>query len=309
MIWWWTSLVAAASPCPDVEILVEQAAEAFDDAEVELARARLTVASESLHCQAKVVPRATLLEMYHLDALASVAAEDPKAALYAIIRAVTLDPDVSPPTEVGPELLEQHRQWALRLRDDRLRVRATTADVSVWIDGQAVGLQPLTVLSGEHLVQMRGPDGWTNAVVQLVDGREPRSFPLILERPPVSARPIPVESGDIVEPEPTPRRVRRPALATGVGLGLAGAGLIGGGAALERRFHGDPYDASTYGACSRGQPCFASAREDRIVADARRVNALYLAGYVASGLGLGLVGVDLAVSRTSVGIRIGGVLP
>lgn len=308
MIWWWTSFVAAASPCPDVEILVEQAAEAFDDAEVDLARARLTVASQSLACQAKVIPRATLLEMYHLDALASVAAEDPKAALYAIIRAVTLDPDVAPPADVGPELLEQHRQWAARLRDDLLRVRATTADVAIWIDGQAIGVEPTVVLSGEHLVQMRGADGWTNEVVQLVDGRPPRSFPLVVDRPPAPVAPVPPQGEDPSAPEPAPRPRRRPALVTGVGLGLAGAGLIGGGALLERSFHANSYDASAYGACSRGQPCFTSAREERIVADARRVNALYLSGYVASGLGLGLVGVDLAVSRTSAAIRLRGVL-
>lgn len=305
MLWWWTSLVAAAAPCPDVEILVEQAGAAFDEAEVELARARLAVAVESLPCQSKTVPRQTLLDLYHLDALASVAAEDPKAALYAIIRAVTLDPGSAPPPDVGPELLEQHRQWADRLRGDALLVSATTSEVALWIDGVAVGAEPVRVVVGEHLVQVRDAGGWRSGLVTLIDGPAPGAWPLQVRRPP--AAPQTVGPPPPPPPPPAPERRRHVALGVGIGIGLAGAALVAAGGLAERRFHAQTYDDPTYGGCARGESCWAEARADRIAADARAANALYLSGYAASGLGIGLVGADVLVSTSGAGVRLRGV--
>jgi len=304
MMWLLTSWLAHASSCPDVEVLVDRAAAAFDDAEVDVARQRLAQASAVLVCQRKVVPRQTLIDLYHLDALASVAAQDPKAALYAIIRAVTLDPDVAPPPDVGPELIGQHQQWAARLRENQLLVSATTSDVDVWIDGRAVDTEPMLLVSGEHYVQMRDGELWASEVIELAVGRPVGLAPLRVRRPPPPADPPQITTRpDPQGPPPGPRR--RVALGVGIASAIAGGALFATGAMLERSFRDDPY-LDSYGGCDRGQPCWTDARAQAIGADARRANAFLLSGYLAGGLGVGLVGVDLALGRTSGGVQVRG---
>lgn len=303
MLLLWSSLaLAAPSECPDVEVVVQSASAAFEDAEVELARTRLGEAVEALYCQSRVVPREALLDLYQLDALASVAAQDPKSALFAIIRAVTLDPQAQPPAAVGPELIEQHRQWAARLRQDQLLVVASGDAAQVWIDGLSVGDEPVKIVSGEHLVQVRDGSGWRNRIVEIVPGRDVDGLPIQVRSPPPPTQPEPPTP---TQPEPEPRR-RRAGLAIGVGLGAAAAALVGGGALLQRRFKQDPYTDATYGGCSSGDSCWADARADRIRSDARRANALFVAGYATAGVGLGVVGIDLLTTRTGAGLQIRG---
>ena len=42
-----------------------------------------------------------------------------------------------------------------------------------------------------------------------------------------------------------------------------------------------------------GEACWATAREERIRQDAASVRALYLAGYIAGGLGVAVAGTEL----------------
>lgn len=299
--------LAFASPdCAEIEGLIAEATQAFDEARVDDARARLAAASEALRCQQQVVSRETLLELYQLDALASVADQDPKAALFAIIRSVTLDPSAAPPEDVGPELIEQHSQWAARLEQDMIRVSATRTDIDVWVDGEPLGLDPIQVISGEHLVQVRDGGVWSSGFHELIVDRVPAGLPLSVSRMPRPA-PIAPEIGKEPElPPPPPARRKRVGLGVGLGMAVAGAAFVGGGYLLERRFADDPYNDPVYGDCTRAQSCWTSARADQIAADARRANALYLTGYGLAGLGLTISGVDLATSRTGASLRLRG---
>lgn len=298
----WSGIVAAQAACPDVDGLVSEARSAFEDAEVQQARQTLGEAYQALNCQQATVPQDSLLSLYHLDALASIADEDSRAALFAVIRAVSVDPDAPPPREFGPELQGQHATWAGRLREDQVRVTVTDPDVTVWIDGLALGTEPRDVVTGEHVVQARGPDGWTSRVMDLsVDGRN-RGFPLALDALPAPLRPT---GGDPLRPPdtPEPRKINGGVVAIGSLLAVGGIGAIVGGRVLETRFAADPYSDAQYGGCVRADPCWVEARADQIGADARRANALYLTGYGLTGIGVGMVGLEVLVLRTSSGTR------
>lgn len=294
-------IAAASAACPDVDGLISDARDAFADAEVAQARQTLDRAYEALGCQQATVPRETLLSLYHLDALASIADEDGKASLFAVIRAVSVDPDAPPPAEFGPELQGQHSTWAGRLREDQVRVVVTDDATTVWIDGVAVD-GSVDVVTGEHVVQARGAEGWTSRVMDLSVGGRTRGLPLELQAPPAPPEgPTPPDSEvrpPLPPPAPEPRRIRGGVVATGVLLGLAGGGAILGGRVLESRFDADPYDADVYGDCTRSQSCWSDARSSKIAADARRANALYLTGYVAVGVGVGVLGLELFVLQS-----------
>lgn len=296
----WSGIVAAVAACPDVDGLVDEARSAFADAEVEQSRAALARAYEALSCQQATVPRESLLALYHLDALASIADEDSKASLFAVIRAVSVDPDAPPPSDFGPELASQHETWAGRLREDRVRVSVNDREYTVWVDGLALGSEPVDLVTGEHVVQARGPEGWTSRVMDLSVGGKDRGLPLDLLAVPEPLAP-PVQTDPISPPmAPQPgRKVRGGVVATGVVMALAGGGAILGGRVLESRFEGDPYSDPTYGDCARADACWLDARSDRIAADARTANAAYLTGYGLTGLGVGLVGLEVLVLRTA----------
>lgn len=303
MLLLWSAL-AHAAPCPDVDALLAEAQSAFDEAELELARARLAAANESLSCQTAVVGRDVLLELYHLDSLASVAAEDRRAAVYAIIRGVTVDPNAPPPADVGPELLAEHQQWAARLREDTVLVASTDPGSTVWIDGVAVDGAPIRVVAGEHVVQVRAGSEWTTVVAELAVGRDPGGLPVSVGAPPVVERPPP-DVGVAVPPKAPRNRVNMGVAITGSAVALAGAGLIAGGTLLEARFDANEYDAAAYGDCSRSDACWADARADAIGRDASTANALYLSGYGLAAVGVGIVGVELLIVRTDgAGVRL-----
>ena len=94
---------------------------------------------------------------------------------------------------------------------------------------------------------------------------------------------------------------------TGVVLAIAGGGAIITGRWLEGRFLDDPYDDAVYGGCSRTQACWEDKRADAIAADARTANAAYLSGYALTGVGLGLVGIDLLVAHDRSGGAVRGI--
>lgn len=295
----WSGL-ALAAPCPNVDGLIDQAWSAFDEAEVELARKRIAQAHDALSCQQDVVEREQLLELYHLDALASVAAEDERAALYAIIRGVTLDPEAMPPEDVGPELFAQHQQWAARLRSDRVEIRSTDDLVSVWVDGQEVVGEPLPVVVGEHLVQVREDGAWTSRVLELSEGGGVHGLPIEVQavKKPSGAPPAPPKRN---------KGVRPGLVAGGVSLIVVGGGLVGVGSVLEKGWKDDPY-LDSYGGCAPEDACWSSARARQIGADARRANAFYLSGYTVAGVGVGLLGVQVGLSVSDQGgmLRLGG---
>ncbi|MFK7931080.1 MAG: hypothetical protein AB8H79_23035 [Myxococcota bacterium] len=302
----WSGLALAAPACPDVADLVQRAQSAFDEAEVEGARTQLAQAYDALACQEKAVSRDSLLAMYHLDALASSADEDGKAALFAIIRAVTLDPDAQPPQDVGPELLAQHATWADRIREDRVRVSGVDRVNTVWIDGVAVTDGHLDVVTGEHFVQVRGAQGWNSEVVELSVRGDAGSLPILLAPVPEPIAQTPVQVDPVLPPPPRPvapkkRKVSPGIVSIGAGLAAVGGGGILGGYLLERRFAADPYADAEYGGCKRADACYGAARADQIGADARTANALYIAGYGLTGVGVGIVGMELFVLRTAAG--------
>ncbi|MFT7519519.1 MAG: hypothetical protein ACI9MC_001661 [Kiritimatiellia bacterium] len=301
MIALWTSLALAAPPCGDVQVLLDQARGAFEDAEVEQARNLVTGANQALSCQTSVVSRETLLELYHLDALISVAQEDSKGGLYAVIRAVTVDPTVRPPSDVGAELIERHRQWADRLSADVAVVRATDDVSDVWIDGVALN-GAVECIAGEHYVQTRTGDTWWSGVVELAASKPTRSLPLNVSLP----------EADVVVPPVTPDHVRRggrvrPGVAA-VGLTLltAGAGLLTAGYVSEESFKANPYADEEYGGCQKSDSCWTDERSVQIGRDADRTNALYSVGYGMSGIGAGIIGMELLVApRKTGGATIG----
>lgn len=302
----WSSLALGAPACPDVPGLVVEARSAFDEAEVDQARQTLARAYDALTCQSMVVSKDSLLDLYHLDALASVADEDDKAALFAIIRAVTLDPDQAPPADVGPELLVQHGTWADRIREDRVRVMVADPQSSVWIDGQAVTDQPLDVVTGKHLVQVRRADGWRNTVAELSVRGDVGDLPILLAPVPAAVGSVvqPVDPRDPPPPTPDPpsqRRVNLGVALTGSALALVGGGLVAGGYFMEQEFDADPYNAATYGGCARADACWETERANKIGRDARRANGMYLTGYGLAGVGLGVLTMELFVLRTSGG--------
>jgi hypothetical protein len=145
----------ASDVCPPTATEVQRARMAFDDAEVAEAATILEQALEDLTCQTRVVAGIDLLELYRLDGLVALSRMDDKAAVYATIRAVTVDPSAVPPVSYGPELASLHRTWA-----DRLSGSTATVGVSgggtVWLDGQQMTHgSTRVVLQGEHLLQVQ----------------------------------------------------------------------------------------------------------------------------------------------------------
>ncbi|MBT3222121.1 MAG: hypothetical protein HN348_23860, partial [Proteobacteria bacterium] len=172
------SASAMAGECPLVPEQVDAAWVQFDDAELEVAKTILKQAYESLACQQVVVEREQLKELYWLDGLVSLAQEDEQGAVYATLRAVSVDPEALPPSELGPELAQLFRTWTGRLGD--LSVAVSVIDGGeAWVDGQSVRHgRPLVVVEGDHLVQVMAHNGLTSKVMELskdlelVTGRE-----------------------------------------------------------------------------------------------------------------------------------------
>lgn len=303
VVWWVLVSGAWAAPdCPDVIELIQQAHASFDDAEVDGARQRLDSANRALGCQSQVVPRAALIELYHLDALASMAAEDRRAAQYAIIRAVSVDPDAAPPADAGPELLEVHATWSVRLRQTKLVIRPELG-YRLFVDGTEAPANGLTVVSGEHLVQVEREGVWSSGVAELVEGR-PGPAGTAVTPAPVVAAPV---SGETKLPSPKPPpRVRIGWALAASSLMLAGGAALAGGTVMEQSFTKSAYDDPEYDGCSRPQPCWSTARAEQIRADASRINLTYGVGYGLVAAGAGILGVEVLVFHDGAGVRLRG---
>lgn len=267
----------SAWACPPTNTEVLRARAAYDDAEPDIADEILTTAEEQLGCQTTVVARQTLLELYRLQALVHLARAEDTEAVEATMRAVMIDPLATPPPDYGPEMVGLHRSWAGRMSDKRAVVNVLGGG-RVFIDGEPLTHgQEMTVVRGQHLVQIEGSTGLTS-VVDVLDRN----------RAVVTGLPSPEADPDNALPPPgpsTPPKVQntrwRPAV-----MWIAGGVLAAGGAGTallasrqEQAFH---------------ERTYADFRE--VDKDAYRIRTLYAVGYstlAAGGITLGTVTVGL----------------
>lgn len=282
----------ASASCPTLEDAVHDAHAAFDDAEVELASAKVRDGYAAIGCQTGPVRNEALLDLYWLDAVVAIARNDRKTAQYAVIRAVTAAPEKGPPQDLGPELAELYATW-------RGRLEATTATVQpagggkAWLDGVPFDA-PRRVLQGEHVFQHDDVDGFTSVEVDV-------THDTVLDTGlPGGPTPVVVAPVKPEKPEKPPKvdkpEVKRPVPLVTIGAVAvaAGGGAIAAGGLRERQFAAAPYDADVYGGCSRDQACWADARSTEIRADASQINLTYGTGYGLLGLGAAMVSVAAA---------------
>jgi hypothetical protein len=260
---------AVALACPPTAAEVARARAAFDDAEVEAAGRLIEAAVEDLGCQTEVVQTATLLALYRLDGMVALSRMNEKSAVYATIRAVTVDPGDAPPPEYGPELADLHRVWS-----DRLSSATAVLDVNgggtVYVDGRPVTHGGrLTVLQGEHVVQVVNGQGLVSDVRDVTgDLTVNTGLPA-----PIGPNPVPLdEVPDRPKPVGAPRKRPVPVWIAGAGAMVVGGALVGVASGQEAAFK------------ERIFPDVASV--DRA---ASRVRVAYAAGYGVSVIGIGLL--------------------
>ena len=291
MILYLAGLGIAAASCPTLTEAVRDARAAFDDAEVELAGARVRDGYAAIACQELPLTNDELLGLYWLDAVVAISREDRKSAQYAVIRAVTAAPEKGPPQDLGPELAELYATW-------RGRLEATTALVTPrgggrrYLDGLAFDT-PRRVLQGEHVFQHEGLDGFESLEVDVVGDQ---TLDTGLPGGPAAA--------PVAKPTSKPQKPVKPEPADGThptalvvigGIAVAaGAGGIGWAFAGEQRFGKTAYDDDVYGSCARTEACWADERATAIRADASQVNLAYGTGYGLLGLGGAMLSVAVA---------------
>ncbi len=310
MLYVWLAAAALAEPCPEVPAQVQLAWDAFNDAELEHAKEIISSTNESLACQSAIVPTEDLLALYRLDALVSLAQEDPKGAVYATLRAVAADHVKGAPPEekYGPDLADLYRSWVDRMSGTLVAVRVDGGGFA-WVDGRrADALNPLQVTEGEHLIQVEIPNLIRS---DLVDVNADYTVYTGIPGPKLPI-PVPVPDPDPVTPIPTPIPTppgRRRPIPILVGGGVA---AVLGGAALatayrsELAFKANTYTAAKYDDCGRNQACYPQARADVINNDAVKIRVAYGAGYGLTSVGVGLLGVGAVgfPARTS-GVTMG----
>jgi len=314
--------------CTPLHERIEAAWSAFDDVELEDARAEVDQALSERTCQQSFVSTDDLVRLYELDALLHLSQGDNDAAAYAMVRSVTAAPDRPADPAAGPELAALHNTWVGRLSDATVDV-GVIGDSPLYIDG--VEVEPAThysVVNGQHLVQWMEADVLYSEVREIVEptviatspDADPTTLPSL--EPPV----VPgLATGDLTvtatddslnlpPPAPAPKKktVGIPAV---WGTGLAIAALGGGGLTtaflLERKFNEDPYDDPTYGDCSVGDACYEDARSDAIVNDARLIRSLYIASYAALGVGgaMTITGFAIQPKRDGAAVQVSFHLP
>jgi hypothetical protein len=305
VVWMLASEAARAEEpvgsCPELPPMIASAWASFNDAESAQADHVLHEAREVLACQPDVVPTDTLLEMFRLDGLVALSQADREDAVYATIRAVTIDPEGAPPASYGPQLAELTATWQARLSQRSATVRAEGVDAA-WVDGRELaGTASMPIVPGEHLVQWRDSEGFHSEAAEFTAEHVIRGIPS-------AAIADPHDPHDVHDPhDPHP-----PADGGGRGLLIAGAAVtaLGGGTVLyastaESAFKRAAWDDDVYGNCGRTDGCYALARQDAITASAGRVRAIYLAGYGLIGLGVIGMGVDAFVVSDSAGLPSG----
>lgn len=287
--------------CPALAPMIASAWGSFNDAELAAADKVLHEARDVLACQPDVVPTETLLEMFRLDGLVALSQADREDAVYATIRAVTIDPESVPPASYGPQLAELTATWRARLAQRTSTVKAEGPD-EAWVDGRPMVVgTPLAVVPGEHLLQWRDADGLHSEVDDIAGEH-------VIHGVPSAVVPDPNEHiGDPVVPVH-----HDPAKLGGGGLLVAsavvavgGAGMLLFGADQEASFKKSPWDDPSYGACFQADPCYADARAVAIRGAAGRIRAMYAIGYGLIGLGIGGAGVDVFVLSDTGGIPSG----
>lgn len=275
--------------CPALGALVASAWASFDDAELANADRVLHQGREVLACQREVVPTEVLLEMFRLDGLVALSQANREDAVYATIRAVTIDPESTPPANYGPELAELTATWVARLARSG-QISAAGVE-QAWVDGRLLdGSDPLSIVPGEHLVQWTDPDGFHSQVVDV-------------KQTYVVQGSAPIGPDDRDDPKGHKGAVGY--IAGGTALVAGGAGLLVWSSALEHAFNADPFDAAQYDDCAVGDSCYAYAREEAIRGAAGRIRLGYLAGYGLVGLGVAGTGAGLFLVSDSGGIPSG----
>jgi len=242
-------LAAAAWACAPTATEVGRARAAFEDAEVELAGEILQGAVDDLDCQQTVVEGLVLLELYRLDGLVALSQLDHKGAVYATIRAVTVDPSAAPPAAYGPELADLHRTWSERLKNSTATIRVDGGGV-VWVDGQRMTHGATrVVLQGHHLLQTEVAGELGSVIMEvssdhLVQTGVPAPVDAVGPVPPSPVpvpKPVPLGSLDpldpldpeLLDPDPPKKRRRPVALWAVGGLALAAGGASFGWAAYQ----------------------------------------------------------------------------
>ena len=334
------SVSAMAAECPLIPELADAAWVQFDDAELDAAKAILMQAYESLSCQQVVVERDELKELYWLDGLVSLAQEDEQGAVYATLRAVSVDPEALPPSELGPELAQLFRTWTGRLGDLSVSVSVTDGG-EAWVDGRSVRYgRPQVVVEGDHLVQVMTETGLSSEVLELsrdlelVTGRE---LNIVDANPDPNPDPIDPDPDPIADPDPDPidpypinsddptghgaqengskttltRKRRHPAWlwATGITAGSLGGGTLASGYWAETKFISNEFSADEYNGCRKGGPCYEDARQEVIRAQAKGIRATYAVGYGMVGVGAalalaGAIGLPLRTDGTTVSVHL-----
>lgn len=294
----------AAASCPTLTDAIREARAAFDDAEVDLAGARVRDGYAAIGCQELPVTNEELLGLYWLDAVVAIARDDRKSAQYAVIRAVTAAPEKGPPQDLGPELAELYGTW-------RGRLEATTAVVRPagggrrYLDGLVFDA-PREVLQGEHVFQNEGIDRFESREIDVIgDMVLDTGLPGGPDAPVEAPRPKPVKP---TRPDREPAGHPTALVVLGGVAFAAGAGGVGWGWLGERAFGAAAYDDDVYGGCTRDQACWADARETQLRTDAGRVNLAYGTGYGLLGLGGAMLTVGVATwggSAADVSLAVG----
>lgn len=277
--------IAIAWACPPTGGEVARARAAFDDAEVELAGAVLEQAVAQLGCQTSVVDPQALLELYRLDGLVQLSRLDEKSAVYATIRAVTVDPEAPPPASYGPDLAALYAVWSDRLRSATAVVEAEGGG-TVFVDGRPLAPgERRSVLQGEHVIQVLGPGGLRSEVRDLTGD--------LVVRTGIPAAPTAIGPE---QPAPIPPpRVERPGRRRPAPLWIAGAASLAVGGGLLGV------------AIWQDEVVFANkVWPDPQAVDraASQVRIAYIAGYGFAGLGTGLIATNAVGFPMAAGVRL-----
>lgn len=312
---WISSSAVAQTPCPGVAEQITAAWDAYDEAELKQARTAVRLGVDALECQTDIVPTDKLVELFRLDALVSISMDDQPGATYGTIRAVVADPEAPPPDDFGPALVELYNTWHGRLRQGDATIKVVGGGV-VYVDGHQVESNTFEVLQGEHLIQVTGGTE-TESLVLDITGAYTLETGLEEELPGVetsateptaaigegltsgtgeqTAAILPAtrtatESAGHRKPKKRSRAAPGLVIAGGVTAALGGGAILAG-FLQHQKFNGDPYDAATYGDCSRGAACYGQARAEAIDRDSTMIRALYGSGYGLVGAGVAVAGV------------------
>ena len=143
---------------PELQNQVEFATQLIDDLEMATGRMTLERARSRLVCLTEEADGEALWKVHFAEAVAAYYATDTTtSAIPALRRALSVRPGAGYDPAYPPQL----EQVYLDIQADVLQAGSATAVGAgeVWIDGVALGPAPAPVVPGEHLLQVRSPDG------------------------------------------------------------------------------------------------------------------------------------------------------